>query len=267
MEPTHPLERLRAELSVPVERFFDPTRYPRLSVVECDGLLHVDFFGCPLLDAPVSELFEILSRRDVADKLASLVLRSPDAGANGTCNWDLTRLVETDTVYPCLQLLSIQQNGPSDHNRMIVAAVYEEAGVLGRILQKAPVLDALITPSAPDESFFSVRNHPLRYLNVDAGYDTQNFIAHLAESESFPGLRSFEFGEYNETYIDTFPQGCTAFADYERLFRSRAFSNVDTFKWRNPVCSPAEIAALQKLRPPFALGFKVVRFSYEYLRK
>lgn len=266
MDPIHPLERLRAKLSAPTESYLNSALYARLSTVEYKGRLHVDFFGSPL-DAPYAELCEILRSLNVANKLSSLVLRTPDDGANGTCNWDLSGLVEAETVYPTLRLLSIQQNGPSDHNRMIVGdAVFDEAGVLGTVIRKAPVLDALITPSAPNKTFFDVRNHPLRHLSVDAGYDTQNFIAHLAESKSFPGLESLEFGEYNETYLETFPQGCTPFADYQRLFRSCAFASVRRFTWRNPMCAPAEIEALRARRPSSELAFKIVRFSQEYLR-
>jgi hypothetical protein len=181
MDPTHPLEQLRHKLAAPAEGYFDSTLYARLSVVEFGGLLHVDFFGSPF-NEPYLELCRTLCNAAVAERLASIVLRGPDEGANGTCNWDLSSLVESDTMYPTFKLLSIQQNGPADHNRMIVATDFDEAGVLGVLLQRAPVLDALITPSAPDASFFAVRDHPLRYLNVDAGYDTQNFIGNLANS-------------------------------------------------------------------------------------
>jgi hypothetical protein len=265
MDSTHPLEQLRHKLSEPTEGYLDSTRYARLSVVEFDGLLHVDFFGSPF-NEPYLELCRTLCHTAVAERLASIVLRGPDEGANGTCNWDLSSFVEGDTTYPTLKLLSIQQNGPADHNRMIVAADFDEAGVLGALLQRAQVLDALITPSAPDASFFVVRDHPLRYLNVDAGYDTQNFIGNLATSTCFPGLQHLEFGEYNESYLNTFPQGCTPFSDYERLFHSSASTNLRSFTLRNPICSATELAGLRSLRSARNLQFKVVRFSCEYLR-
>jgi hypothetical protein len=149
---------------------------------------------------------------------------------------------------------------------MIVAAEFDEAGVLGALLQRAPVLDALITPSAPDASFFALSDHPLRFLNVDVGYDTQNFIGNLANSTCFPGLQALEFGEYNETDLETFPQGCTPFSDYEQLLRSSASSNLRSFTLRNPLCSATELAVLRSLRSARDLQFKVVRFSCEYLR-
>src|SRR6266545_1553238 len=134
-DPTDPLEELRHKLSAPAEGHLDPTLYARLSVVEVVGLLHVDFFGSPF-NEPYLELCRILSNAGVAERLASIVLRGPDEGANGTCNWDLSSLVEGDTTYSALKLLSIQQNGAADHNRMIVAADFDEAGVLGALLQR-----------------------------------------------------------------------------------------------------------------------------------
>ena len=266
MQDDHPLERLRSRLSAPEDGYLDPTLYARLSVVEYEGLLHVDFFGTPF-DEPYADLCLILRRPDVAESVASIVLRCPDEGANGTCNWDLTDLVESDAAYTALRLLSVRQNAPGDHNRMIVAVDYDEAGILGRFMQKAPILDALITPSAPDASFFSLSDHPLRYLNVDAGYATQDFIGNLANSRSFPWLQGLEFGEYNETDSETFPKRCTAFSDYRRLFLSQAFATVRSFTWRNPTCSPGEIADLRALRPPRDLQLKIVRYTTDYIRE
>lgn len=265
MDANHPLAQLRASLSEPSEGFLDPNQYARLSIVEFESLLHVDFFGEPF-DEPFFQLSELLRAGDVAGVLGSLMLRCPDEGMNGTCNWDLSALLHRNAHFPQLKLVSIQQNGPATHNRIIVGSEFEEGGTLGRLLQKAPVLDALIAPSAPDASFFEVREHPLRYLNLDAGYDTQNFIANLASSSLFPGLQSLEWGEYHETYLDNFPQGCTPFADYQRLFQSQAFARVQAFTLRNPVCTPDELASLRAIRPrSTGLQFNVVRSSSEYV--
>ena len=266
MHKAHPLERLRNELSAPADQYLDPTLYAHLSVIEDKGLLHVHFFGDPF-DEPYAKLCHILRTPGVSRiHRIDRGTRARIEGANGTCNWDLTDLVDSDAEFTALQVLSIQQTAPEDHNRRIVAADYDEEGILGRFLRKSPVLDALITPSAPDVSFFTLRDHPLRYLQCRCtGYDTQNFIGNLADSNCFPRLQSLEFGEYNETYLDTFPQSCTAFSDYQRLFLSQAFATVGSFTWRNPICSPEEIAILRALRPKGDLQFKVVRFSSEYV--
>jgi hypothetical protein len=265
MNPTYQLEQLQHKLSAPAEGYLDSTLYARLSVIAFDGLLHVDFFGSPFNQA-YHELCRALAHPAVAERLASIVLRGPDEGANGTCNWNLSVLVVEDITYPALKLFSIQQNGPADHNRMIVAADFDEAGILGQLLQRAPVLDTLIAPSAPDASFFTIRDHPLRYLNVDAGYDTQHFIGNLAHSTCFPSLQHLEFGDYHETYLDAFPQGCTSFSEYEQLFRSQVATNLRSLTLRNPICSAQELAALRSLQSARNLQFKVVRFSCEYFR-
>jgi len=264
MNSTHPLVQLRDQLASPEDSFGNPELYSRLSLVESEGLIHVDFYGDPF-ESAFSQLCEILCAENIAPTIASLTLRCPDEGANGTCNWNLTGLLEGGTPYSALEMLSIQQNKPSDHNRIVVAADFDEDGVLAKILRKAPMLDALISPSAPDASFFAQRHDRLRYLNVDAGYDTQDFISNLANSNCFPSLRSLEFGEYNETYLDTFPQGCTPFDDYKRLFQSTAFASVQNFTWRNPVCNVEEVSALRALRPARDLQFKVIRTSSEYV--
>lgn len=265
MIPSHPLEQLRKQLSEPSESYLDPGMYARLSIVEMEGLLHVDFWGSPF-DEPFTTLSGILRTPSVADTVASVVLRSPDTGANGTCNWDLSELLGGDSHFPQLQHFSIAQNLPGDHNRKIVGTDYEEGGALGTLLRKAPALDSLIAPSAPDATFFEVSDHPLRYINVDAGFDTQNFISNLAGSASLRNLQSLEWGEYNETYMDTFPQGCTPFDDYRRLFSSPAFGKVRAFTLRNPACTPEEIAILRGLRPRSSgLQFKIVRCTSEYV--
>jgi hypothetical protein len=193
MNSNHPLEQLRAELAEPEDGYLNPQQYARLSTVEYDSRLHVDFYGKPF-DETFHRLSEILRSPEVAIVLASLTLRCPDEGMNGACNWDLGTLLHGDAQFPELRHFSIQQVSPSDHNRIIVASEFEEAGMLGQLLRKSPALDSLITPSAPDASFFEVRDHPLRYLNVDAGFDTQSFIANLAGSPCFPGLKSPRMG-------------------------------------------------------------------------
>src|SRR5262249_45937067 len=141
---------------------------------------------------------------EVSPVIRSLTFRGPDEGSNGTRNWDLSPLTEGEAVFPQLRSVSIEQTKPADHNRTIVASDYAEDGALARLLAKAPGLESLVTPSAPNPEFFQVGERPLTFLSVDAGYDHQDFIRGLARSSCFPGLRSLEFGEYNETYMDDY---------------------------------------------------------------
>jgi hypothetical protein len=219
----------------------DASFLDRLCITKVGTLVHLDFYGDPFGES-FEELLDALVDQHVASAIASLDIRGPDEGSNGTRNRDLTQLAEGPTSFPNLRRLSIEQTKPADHNRTIVARTYEEDGVLGRILAKAPALEVLVTPSAPNADFFRVGLRPIVQLSVDAGYDHQRFIANLAESSCFPDLRSFEFGEYNETYMEDFSSRVTPFTDYRKLFQSSAFASVKVFRWKNPVCSPAEMA-------------------------
>ncbi len=259
------IEQLQRRLAAVTDPDCPPELRARLSVLEVGEWLYLDFFGSPF-DESYDELCNTLILPDVASRLGSLSLRSPaDAGANGTRNWDLSSFVEAQISFPNLQSFSIEQNEPSAHNSVIVAADYDEAGVLGRLLHRAPSLESLVVPSAPDATFFEVVGHPLRFLSVDAGYNTQDFISNLADSSCFPRLQTLEFGEFNETYLEDFPSGCTPFAHYRRLFVSAAFATVQRLVWRNPVCSEAEIAELRSLRPKTELQIQIVQFSSRYV--
>jgi hypothetical protein len=233
-----------------------------LCVTAVAGQLHLDFFGTPS-DEPFQEVLAAVVTPEVSTVLASLTLRGPDEGANGTRNWDLSRLADSGAVFPQLRAVSIEQTKPADHNRTIVAADYEEEGVLARLLARAPELESLVTPSAPNADFFRVDERPLKFLSVDAGYDTQDFIRNLARSSCFPDLRCLEFGEYNEKYMEDYAARCTPFADYQALFGAGAFRPVCRFVWRNPPCSAARIGQLKALRPDLQL--LVVRTSAEYV--
>jgi hypothetical protein len=262
----HLLERLRAELAASPEDFADPDLYARLSVVEAPSGYHIDFFGQPL-EAPFEALCGALTSPEVAGRLVSLKLRCPDEGANGTCNWDLSGLADADVTFGALRMLAIQQNGPGQHNRIIVAASYDEDGVLARLLKRSPRLEALTTPSAPDKAFFEHDGHPLRYLSVDAGYDHQSFVRNLTESSSFPQLRALEYGDYQETYVEGWEDHRTPLADYEDLVRSPAVQSLRTLTLRNPALSDAQVADLCRALPQQAVQLELVRFSARHLRQ
>lgn len=241
----------------------DASFVDRLCVTEAKDVCHLDFYGDPNGES-FFELLDTLTTRDVADVVTSLDLRGPDEGANGTRNWDLSTIANSTASFPRLRRLNIEQIKPSDHNRTIIGRNYEEEGTLAKILSKAPSLEVLVTPSAPNADFFNVGQRAIQHLSVDAGYDHQGFIANLARSACFPGLRSFEFGEYNETYMEDFSAHLTPFADYRELFVSSAFASVRVFRWRNPVLSLEEMAEVKSFKK--GRQILVVRWSAEWLR-
>jgi hypothetical protein len=241
----------------------DPSFLDRLCVTRVGGLAHVDFYGDPFGESFL-DLLETLADNSVADSVASIDIRGPDEGSNGTRNWDLTAMAASRHAFPNLRRLLVEQTKPADHNRTIVAQTYDEDGVLARILAKAPALEVLVTPSAPNAGFFEVGPRAIEYLSVDTGDDHQGFIRNLARSSCFPMLRSFGFGEYNETYMEDFSSHLTPFADYRELFASQAFAPVKIFQWRNPACSPEEMAEINNLKK--GRQVLVVRWSAEYMR-
>lgn len=255
------------DLQLRIESRIDPSldvsMSDRLSVIRAGDDVHLDFYGEPFGEA-FGDLMDTLSDRAVAESIASIELRGPDEGANGTRNWDLTSLAESDAQFPRLRRLCIEQTKPGDHNRTIVAASYEEGGVLAGILRKSPELRSLVTPSAPSAAFFQAGARPLEHLSVDAGYDHQSFVANLARTACLPKLRVLEFGEFHETYEEDFETRVTPFADYQDLWRSPAMSSVRMFRWRNPACTAEQLQELRQLRP--ACQMQIVRWSDEWLR-
>lgn len=241
----------------------DASFMERLGVTRTGDQYHLDFYGDPSGES-FGDLLAAVSDSKVASSIVSLDLRGPDEGANGTRNWDLQPIAESTVAYPVLRRLAIEQSKPTDHNRTIVGSEYNEEGVLAKILARAPKLEVLISPSAPNADFFQIGERPLEFLSVDAGYDHESFIANLARSSCFANLRTLEWGEYNETYMDDFSSHLTPFADYRALFTSPAFAAVRVFQWRNPACSPAEMEEIKALKK--GRQVLVARWSAEWLR-
>lgn len=263
IEVEEQLESLRCRIAARNEPGTSAHYSTHLAVTKDCELFHLDFFGDAFNESCL-DLFKTLARPNIAPHVRSLILLGPDEGANGTHNWNLEPLLAHDATFSQLESFSIQQDRPGDHNRTIVGDVYEEAGVLGRLLAKFVSLRELTVPSAPQANFFNVGPRPLRYLSVDAGYDTQGFIRNLACSSTFRDLTCLEWGEYKESYTDDFRSKCTPLEDYRVLFSSAAFASVKRFVWRNPICSPEEISGLKRLRPDLQL--LVVRSTAEYIR-
>ena len=230
---------------------------PRLWVGRAEAELAVDFYGDPSGDA-CFDLLAALKAADVAPHLATLTLRSPDVGVNGTRSWELGSL--TSTRFPVLTSLKVERNQPEAHNRGVIGDVDGEFGVLGELLACCPSLRTLEVPSAPDASFFKLAHHPLHHLSVDTGYDHQGFVRNLAASTGFPELRVLEFGEYEETYMEDFDSRVTPDADYAALFASPLMRQLSALTLRNPRFPEAMVTNIQQP----GLQLKVVRTRYEY---
>jgi hypothetical protein len=176
-------------------------------------------------------------------------------------NWDICRLARSDLRFPELRHLRIAQIRPEDHNRTIVGETYDEDGILGSLAATAPVLETLVSPSAPSRNFFDAPLIELTSLAVNAGYDTNDFIDHLTHLCP-PSLRSLAWGEYAETYADDWTVHTTPFSSMVNLLESPAFGGLRSFVLKNPTYSDEELCRLAALRPH--LQFKIVRTSSAY---
>jgi hypothetical protein len=241
----------------------DPFGLERIDFRTSEQGVHVYYFGSSTGDH-YSELLNVLASDSVSRQLMSLQLDCPDAGANGTWNWDLEPLAASASGLPALRHLWIERGKPGEHNRKIVGRSYDEKGVIGRLIAKAPLLETLVSPSAPAANFFDNRLAHLHYVAVDAGYDAQGFIRNLAKSE-IESLRSVEWGEYCETYMQDWRDHTTPFDDMLGLFRSKPFAGVKRMVLKNPVWSDEDIQRL--LSPRSDLSLSIVRVSQSYVRR
>src|SRR5262245_26327301 len=190
---------------------------PRLWVGQTPDGLFVDFFGSPM-DEGLDALLDALAAPEVSANLVGATLRGPDEGANGTCNWNLRPFVDAVASLPRLRTFAVEQGGSSDHNTHIIAEDYEEGGVLGRLLDKAPSLERLEVPSCPGPNFFQTDVRPLHSVSVRAGYHHQGFIDKLANATNLPRLRSIEYGEGIGPGFERLAR--VAFPCYAQLLRS-----------------------------------------------
>jgi hypothetical protein len=254
------LDGLRREIHLLNNPDLPPDQIQRLHFLELGGLFHVEYYG------EAGEALDMfmtgISNQAVAPAVASIRISGPDEGINGTRGFVLAPLPTAAAPFANLRYLHVQQTQPSDHNRTIIGD-YEECGVLAEIAAKAPMLTGMTVPSAPSREFFGVGLEHLAYLNVDAGYDTQDFILNLSQSTAFPNLTCLGWGEYCESYMDDWRDRCTPFDQYKSLFASEAFRPVRRFVFKNPVCSDAELAELKAMRPD--LQMLMVRSTGEYV--
>ncbi|WP_293913193.1 hypothetical protein [Deinococcus sp.] len=151
-------------------------------------------------------ILKFLAGLDFAPKITSLMLTSEDEGVNGTQSWEVEHMLGALTAITGLQALAFPLNTPQRHHGIIVTHndSYDENGALGLILGACPQLRSLTAPSAPGPHFFERGTHGLEVLNLQSGYDTQQFIKNLATSTCFPALQSLTFQDYHQTYMENY---------------------------------------------------------------
>ena len=240
----------------------------RLSVSESGGLVDVEYRGEYELwfedrtTAPILEnVLRVLASKDVAPRLRSFTyLTDAVLAANGTYDFNIDALVDGDQAFPNLTRLSLDQ-GHGEHGYKILSSPalgddWSEAGVLARLLERAPQLDELVVPGAPAESFFAGPSHPLRCLDVDAGFGHHGFIRRLAASSRFGELRRLVFTEFRQTYLDDWREQTTSFDDYVLLFGSRLGSSLDSMSLREVNLTEAQVGRLLAIK---SAGVEITR--------
>jgi hypothetical protein len=243
------IEALRERIiqsNEPDARFEDSAR---LAINRIGRLYDLFFYGDPYPEEnAIADFYATVGSPEIAPCIRAIVLHGPDEGCNGTRNWDLEPLLAQDPQFDRLELFTVERTQPGHYNTSIVGEIYDEDGVLGRLLARMPNLRLLTSPSAPGKNFFEVGAHPLEVLCVDPGYDTRGFIGNLARSELLSGLRVLDWGEYRQTEVDDLRSECTPLDEYRDLLAAPGMADVE-FTWRDPACTPEEIRDLQALRP------------------
>jgi hypothetical protein len=219
----------------------------RLFASPTHDLLHLEFDG-ESQGTAFDLLLDALCQAEFAAAIESLVFRGPDLGANGTRNWDFTRLIQSGVIFPKLRSFEVRPSTLLAHNHTIIAETYDEDGQIAALVANMPLLQTLIVPSAPNIEFFAVELSELRVLQVEAGYDHQNFIHNLSLSHNMPQLKQFCYSDItHQNLLD--PSQSTPFQAYEQLFSSPAIANVNSVVLQNVRFSHEQIQLLKSLKP------------------
>jgi len=231
-----------------------------LTVNQSDGLLEVEYrgeyelwFDDHTTATILQDLLRLLASAAVAPKLRSFAYRTEAVlAANGTYDYNIDPLVKGKQRFPKLIRLILDQ-GHGEHGYKILTSPlsgdnWHEAGVLARMVDQAPAMEELVTPVPPNDAFFQGRRHPLRSLDVDAGFGHADFIRHLAGCSRFPELRRLVFTDFRQSYLDYWREQTTRFEDYVSLFESPVASRLESIALRELSLSKDQVGRLLKMR-------------------
>jgi hypothetical protein len=249
----------------------------RLSFIEVDGLFHIEYRGLVHREPdwlseeedemPSGKLpfFEILADPAVAGKVATLYLDgSPDSEANGTRQWDFGWLLAQDVTFPELKSL-VMTYDPLNDDRL---TILEDGGQLAGWLKKAPKLERLETPSAPNASFFKVEHEPLSSMRVYSGWYPEEFILNLSRLQK-PFIQHLDWSEVHPWNVRDYKKEVTPYEHFEALVTSPACPPSLTL--RNPELDEDQIKQLVRLHRETGkqqgwrrTSFEVFRTSYRF---
>lgn len=203
---------------------------------------YYNFGFCALLD--------FLSIQENANNIRSLKFDGPDTGANGIKEWNFTRLLNSSVTFPNLKEFEVAFTDLGNHNLSLIDnGQFSEAGI-SKLLSKIPNLETLILPSAPDSSFFNVKNK-LAELKIQAGCDHQNFIENLANSNNFKHLNALDYSEKFDHFNDFTSEDYTSFESFKKLFKSSVVKKSESrfhFTLRNSNLTTDQLFELQSIK-------------------
>ena len=213
-----------------------------------------------------ASVLDFLSRAEIAARIRSLTFDGDDEGANGTKTWCFNRLIESGVTFPNLTFFKVQLTRPGDHNTNIIEerpGSFEEGGRIAQLIAKMPVLRCLEVPSAPDRSFFEMGPLPLNSLTVQAGYDHQNFIDNMAESDCFPNLQALNYSDYMHVFSDMAGKE-TQFSSYKNFFESKMISEKPGFHFtlQYSILTRQQLSALMSIEDNWNKKKKEVQFLH-----
>lgn len=236
---------------------------PRISFTKINDLYEINFYGEGYDDdfsiptsmfEPDSYNFGFCALQEFMienpGKIVSVNFTGPDSGANGTRNWNFNRLINSDVTFKNLLQFKVALTDIGDHNQSTIGEDYDENGMIAKLVSKMPGLEVLVIPSAPDKSFFEIDNLSIKNLVVQAGYDHQNFIANLSQSNNLRKLRSLDYTDVLDYFGDMDENGKTSFTAYKQLFQSELFSNYEHFhfKLRDSRLTNEQLVELQETK-------------------
>ncbi len=224
--------------------------YSKVLFVERNKLFHVLFYGS-VMDESFLDLLVAISQSEIAVNIESLIFHEADEGANGTMELDFTELIESNAIFSNLKYFYVKPYQNRWHNHPLIDNLnLQEEDVVSNIIAKMPSLKTLTLPNAPRKDFFKLDLSNIYSLNIYSGYEAHNFILNLSHSSNLPKLRLLQFGEYNERYMNEYPQGCTVYEHYAELFNSKVFSGISRFIIRHSILSEDQIEKLKQIRTP-----------------
>lgn len=195
--------------------------------------------------------------------IISLIFNGPDAGANGTRNWNFNRLINSDIVFENLESFKVPLTEVGDHNQSVIGEYDEENGMIAKLVAKMPKLKTLELPSAPNEDFFNLPKLNINHLSIQAGYDHQNFIENLSKSKNLTMLKSLDYTEPFDHFGDMDEEEFTSFENFSKLFESELFLYQDFYlKLRENRLTKEQLEKLKEIRNIQLLHIKTETGKY-----